>query len=342
MSRPPVARAGALLLAVAIMSQSAACKSESRRKPSASSSQTSEGLSLRSEPILPLRPPEPQSAELVALGRDLFQDKRLSADQSVACTSCHDLAAGGDDGLKRSKGVGGKEGKVNALTVLNAALQTTMFWDGRAASLEDQIGFPLNDPLEMAMSWTDALAALRADARYPARFAASFSDGITEGNVRKAIAAFERTLVTPSRFDRWLSGDNAAITEEERSGYELFKSVGCTACHQGVNVGGNMFQRFGVMGDYFQDRGNVTEPDYGRYNVTKLETDKFVFRVPSLRNVAQTAPYFHDGSAPTLPDAVRTMARYQLGRTMAEPQVESIVKFLTSLNGELPKSGEGG
>jgi cytochrome c peroxidase len=326
-----VALAGAMLLVGAT-----SCKEEGRRS-SASSSDASDSLMLRSEPILPLPTPAKQPAELVSLGRDLFNDKRLSADGSVSCASCHDLAAGGDDGRRRSKGVGQKEGKVNALGVLNASFQTTFFWDGRAATLEEQIGFPLNDPLEMAMSWDDALAAIRADARYPARFAASFPDGVTEVNVRKAIAAFERTFITPSRFDRWLSGDSGAITEDERSGYELFKSVGCTACHQGVNVGGNMFQRFGVMGDYFEDRGNVTEPDYGRYNVTKNETDRFVFRVPSLRNVALTAPYFHDGSAPTLPDAVRTMARYQLGRQMAEPQVESIVKFLTSLNGELPE-----
>jgi cytochrome c peroxidase len=300
---------------------------------------------LRSEPILPLPAAPKQSPELVSLGRDLFNDKRLSADGSVSCASCHHLEEGGDDGLRRSKGVGQKEGKVNALGVLNVSFQTSFFWDGRASTLEEQVGFPLNDPLEMAMPWSDALAAIRADARYPARFAANFPDGVTEANVRKAIAAFERSFITPSRFDRWLSGDSAAITEDERAGYELFKSVGCTACHQGVNVGGNMFQRFGVMGDYFEDRGNVTEPDYGRYNVTKNETDKFVFRVPSLRNVALTAPYFHDGSAPTLPDAVRTMARYQLGRQMAEPQVESIVKFLTSLNGELPeelKSDGGG
>jgi cytochrome c peroxidase len=161
--------------------------------------------------------------------------------------------------------------------------------------------------------------------------------GITERNVRTSIATFERTLLTPgARFDRWLQGDKGALSEEEAAGYALFKSVGCIACHQGQNVGGNMFQKFGVLGDYFEDRGHVTRDDYGRFNVTGLESDRFVFRVPSLRNVELTAPYFHDGSATTLEQAVRTMARYQLGRPLADGDVQRLVAFLKTLTAPLP------
>jgi cytochrome c peroxidase len=218
--------------------------------------------------------------------------------------------------------------------VYNASLNFVQFWDGRAASLEDQMGGPLTNPIEMAMSWPQVLAVLKRNPTYAADFAAAFPDGITEQNVRVAIADFERTLLTTgSRFDRFLSGDQGALDGQARAGYETFKSVGCVACHQGSNVGGNMFQRFGVLGDYFKDRGNVTEADYGRYNVTKNESDRFVFRVPSLRNVEHTAPYFHDGSAATLDDAIQVMARYQLGRKLGGEQVASIIAFLKSLSG---------
>jgi cytochrome c peroxidase len=182
------------------------------------------------------------------------------------------------------------------------------------------------------------LAKLRADESYSRAFAGLFADGVTEANVRTAIAAFERTLTTPgSRFDRWLAGERSLLTEAEASGYERFKTAGCIACHQGRNVGGNMFQRFGVMGDYFADRGNVTKADYGRYNVTKQEQDRHVFRVPSLRNVELTAPYFHDGSAETLEQAVRVMAKYQLGRVLPEQDLASIVLFLKTLTGQKPE-----
>ena len=168
---------------------------------------------------------------------------------------------------------------------------------------------------------------------YATTFSALFEDGISAENVRKSIAAFERTLLTPgSPFDRWLAGNTGAITATQKAGYELFKSVGCVACHQGANAGGNMFQRFGVFGDYFKDRGNITQADYGRFNVTGNESDRFVFRVPSLRMVAHTAPYFHDGSAKTLTQAVQVMAKYQLGRNLTGEQVSSIVAFLECLS----------
>jgi cytochrome c peroxidase len=280
--------------------------------------------------------------KIVALGRRLFHERRFSADKSVSCASCHDLAKGGVDGRERSAGVGGKLGVVNAPSVYNAALNFVQFWDGRAATLEEQIGFPITNPVEMGASWPTVLAFLRSDPAYSAAFAAAFPDGVTEANARRAIADFERTLLTRgSPFDRFLGGDERALAPDARAGYETFKSVGCIACHQGRNVGGNMFQRFGVLGDYFKDRGHVTEADYGRYNVTHNEADRFVFRVPSLRNVERTAPYFHDGSAATLNQAVQVMAKYQLGRKLADDQASSIIAFLKSLSGELAPPGEG-
>ncbi|MBZ0119616.1 MAG: c-type cytochrome, partial [Sandaracinaceae bacterium] len=174
---------------------------------------------------------------------------------------------------------------------------------------------------------------------YARRFAALFRDGVTKANVTRAIATFERTLVAvDSPFDRWLRGDQSALDADEVAGYELFKSVGCIACHQGRNVGGNMYQRFGVLGDYFRDRGQLTDEDRGRFNVTQDESDRFVFRVPSLRMVEHTAPYFHDGSAATLQDAVRVMVRYQLGRRLADEEIARIVRFLRTLDGPMPRA----
>jgi cytochrome c peroxidase len=293
------------------------------------------------EPLEPLPALPSLDPRVVALGRRLFHDRRLSADGSVACATCHDLAKGGGDGRARSAGVGGKLGVVNAPSVYNAALNFVQFWDGRAATLEEQIGFPVTNPVEMGTSFQRVVLFLQADPGYSSAFAAAFPTGVTEPNLRRAIADFERTLLTRgSPFDRFLAGDEHALAPDARAGYETFKSVGCVACHQGRNVGGNMFQRFGVLGDYFKDRGNVTEADYGRFNVTHNEADRFVFRVPSLRNVERTAPYFHDGSAATLTQAVQVMARYQLGRKLADEQVASIIAFLKSLSGELAAPGE--
>jgi cytochrome c peroxidase len=334
----PGAPAGRVLLGAIVAASVGAC--EGSPAPAGDVSPppvtSAAAVAIRSEPLRPIPQADPMGPRS-ELGRKLFFDRRLSRDGTVGCGSCHDLfAAGGADELALSVGVGGKKGLVNSLTVLNALFNDAFFWDGRATSLEHQVGFPLTDPNEMGSTWVDALATIRADPDYVAAFAALYGDGITEENVRKAIASYERTLATPSRFDAWLEGDGAAITAEERRGYEIFKSIGCVACHQGRNVGGNMFQRFGVMGDYFADRGKVAPSDYGRYNVTKKDDDKFVFRVPSLRNVAKTAPYFHDGSAPTLPDAIRTMARYQLGRPLPDGDVALIAGFLATLTGTVP------
>lgn len=271
----------------------------------------------------------------VALGNLLFHDKRLSHDDSVACASCHVLAKGGVDGSVRSVGIGGRVAAVNTPTVLNSSFNFKQFWDGRADTLEQQIDGPVQHPDELGSDWLEIIAKLRREADYSKQFEALYPDGIQAANIKDAIATFERSLITPnSRFDRFLRGDAQALAAEESEGFRLFKSYGCVACHQGANVGGNMFAKFGVMRDYFKDRGNMTQADLGRFRVTGDPLHKHVFKVPSLRNVAQTAPYFHDGSAATLELAVDIMGRYQLGVTIPPHDVALIVAFLRTLSGE--------
>ena len=296
---------------------------------------TEAGFAQSDEPLKPI-PPAPQlDARKVALGNRLFHDKRLSKDNSLSCAGCHNLSRGGVDGLPSSIGIGGAKGPINAPTVFNSSLNFRQFWDGRAASLEEQAAGPVHNPKEMGSNWAEVLAKLGQDTALVDQFKAIYRDGLQSANIQDAIAVFERSLTTPNaRIDKYLRGDKLALSSDEQRGYQLFKAYGCVACHQGVNVGGNMFQTFGVMGDYFDKRGNPTPADLGRYNVTKNEGDKHVFKVPSLRNVALTAPYFHDGSAKTLNDAVDVMFKFQLGRPGSAQDKELIVKFLYTLTGE--------
>ncbi|MDR1350588.1 MAG: cytochrome-c peroxidase [Zoogloeaceae bacterium] len=285
------------------------------------------------EPLSPIRERTTLNAQKVALGKLLFHDARLSRDGSVSCATCHDLATGGVDRRARSLGVDGQEGNINAPTVYNAVFNFRQFWDGRADSLEEQAAGPLLNPVEMANTWDKVLATLRADARMVSSFRAVYQSEPTAAMVQDAIAEFERSLVTPSRMDRWLLGDMSALTDEELEGYRLFRRHGCVACHQGENVGGNLFQRFGVMQDYFANK-EATAADLGRFNVTGREEDKHVFKVPSLRNVALTPPYFHDASSNSLEDAVARMGRFQLGVDLSGEDISSIVLFLHTLTGE--------
>jgi cytochrome c peroxidase len=217
----------------------------------------------------------------------------------------------------------------------NLRYLSRLAWAGRFDSLESHNDALMTNPNVMASSWSGSAERLAQKDGYRARFAAVFADGLTGGNVRAAMLEYERSLVTPNApFDRFLRGEVDAVSPEAKRGYALFKSYGCASCHQGKAVGGNMLQRVGVMRDYFADRGAVKAADFGRFNVTKLERDRFVFRVPSLRNVALTAPYFHDGSAPTLESAITVMARYQLGRELDPGDVALLVEFLRSLTGE--------
>ncbi|HRE65055.1 MAG TPA: cytochrome-c peroxidase [Ferruginibacter sp.] len=293
------------------------------------------------EPIQPLKLRQDLNLEKVNLGRSLFNDKRLSRDNSISCASCHDINKGGVDQLPVSKGVGGALGTINTPTVLNSSLNFRQFWDGRAASLEEQIDGPIHLKHEMDSDWPTILTKLQQDQAYADLFKKLYKNGLQSENIKDTISEYERSLITLSRFDRYLLGQKDAIKENEIKGYELFKRYGCVACHQGVNIGGNMYQLFGVMGDYFKDRGNITTADLGHFNVSKDERDRHKFKVPSLRNVALTAPYFHDGSAKTLRDAVRIMAKYQLGRNMPEKDEELIIQFLQSLSGELPVQAKG-
>lgn len=289
-----------------------------------------------SGPIQPIPLKANLDPDRVALGRRLFNEPRLSRDDTVACSNCHLMKKGGADGLPTSPGVEGTIGQLNSPTVFNSAFNFKQFWDGRADTLEDQIDGPLANFREMDIEWADVIRKLEADPSYPTQFNAVYADGINPDNIKDAIATFERSLITPNaRFDQFLRGDAGALTERERKGYELFVDLGCVVCHQGVNVGGTLFQKMGKMRDYFGDR-EITEADLGRFNVTGNERDRFMFKVPGLRNVDLTAPYFHDGSVDTLEEAVVIMARVQLGYDLSQQEVGLLVDFLKTLTGDLP------
>jgi cytochrome c peroxidase len=283
----------------------------------------------------------PQTRKLdriqVELGRKLFFDVRLSHNNSLSCAHCHAIENYGVDGLRVSVGINGAQGKVNAPSVLNCGNNFRQFWDGRAATLEDQVGGPLTNPLEMGSQWPEVIKKLSTDRQLASLSAQAYGRPVDESVIRSAVAQFERSLTTPNApFDRYLRGDQQALTPQALAGWHLFKEIGCVSCHQGMNVGGNMYAKLGVMGDYFKGR-QLQLADYGLYNQTHQEADKFKFKVPSLRNVEKTAPYFHDGSVATLPQAVDVMAHVQLGLNLSKAQRDEIVAFLDALTGELPK-----
>jgi cytochrome c peroxidase len=288
------------------------------------------------EPIQPIVARTDLDPRKIDLGRRLFADPRLSDDDTVSCSTCHNLETGGTDRKARSIGIHGAVGVINAPTVFNSGLNFSQFWDGRAATLEKQIDEPVQLSTEMGSTWPEVIGKLKSSPEYVQDFRQIYGDGIQSEHIKNSIAEFERSLSTPnSRFDRYLRHDANALTSQELEGYKLFKSLGCASCHQGMNAGGNMYQKVGVMASYFTDRGHITRADLGRFNVTGDPRDLYMFKVPSLRNVALTPPYFHDGSAATLPDAVRMMAKYQLGRHLTDQEVELIVGFLRTLTGEL-------
>lgn len=287
--------------------------------------------------------PIPENIELdqqkVNLGRILFHDKRFSTDNTIACSSCHDLKRAGQDSLAVAVGINGSEGSINSPTVFNSGFGFRQFWDGRAASLEEQVESPIHNPVEMGSDWKEVIAKLNQDTQIVAKFKSIWEEGITSQNIQEAIAEFERSLITPnSPFDRYLKGDKTALTEKELKGWNLFRNLGCISCHQGVDIGNNMYANLGVMNDYFSEIGRpITKSDLGRFNVTGNENDKYVFKVPGLRNVALTAPYFHDGSIATLDKVVSTMARYQLGISLDKQQRDYLVAFLNTLTGIFPE-----
>ena len=291
------------------------------------------------EPIDPIQPNTDIDWKKTALGKRLFSDQNLSKDGTVSCESCHNLAEGGDDGRKIAIGIEGNMGAVNTPTIFNVDLNIAQFWDGRAETLEEQIDGPIQNQAEMGSMWPEVISSLENESDYRKEFAEVYpGNGITRETIKNAIAEFMRTLRTPdSRFDQWLMGKESAIDEQEKRGYILFKSYGCASCHQGQNVGGNMFQVFGVLNEYFTRRGNITKSDLGRFNVTGNDEDRHVFKVPSLRMAAHTAPYLHDGTATTLRDAVDAMFEFQLGRKAPDEDKEAIIAFIKTLAG---KTGE--
>ncbi len=276
----------------------------------------------------------PVTEAKVALGRMLYYDARLSKGQDVSCNSCHELGKYGVDNQPVSDGHRGQKGTRNSPTVYNAAGHFVQFWDGRAPTIEEQAKGPILNPVEMAMpDQTRVLALLNSMPGYVQAFRKAFpgeNDPVTYDNLSKAIGAFERKLVTVSRWDKYLGGNQKALSDAEKAGLNKFLDAGCQTCHSGVYLGGSMFQKLGLAKPW----ENTKDP--GRFAVTKQDSDRMVFKVPTLRNIAKTAPYYHDGSVATLEEAVQQMADHQLARQLNREEVDSIVTFLKSLTGELP------
>jgi len=285
------------------------------------------------EPIQPIESPKNINAAQAELGKKLYFDPRLSKSGFISCNSCHNLSMGGTDNLKTSIGHNWQQGPINAPTVLNSSMNIKQFWDGRADDLKAQAGGPIANPGEMAFTHELAIKVIASMPQYVDEFKAVFDkDHITIDEVTQAIAEFEKTLVTPnSRFDKWLKGEKTAINAEEQAGYELFKNSGCVACHNGEAVGGNSFQKMGAVEPY-----KTKNPAEGLKGVSGKDEDRFKFKVPTLRNVELTYPYFHDGEAATLGEAVEIMGQIQLGKKFKPEETAQIVAFLKTLTGDQP------
>lgn len=289
------------------------------------------------EPVRPIHDSIPVDIRKVILGDMLFHDTRLSADNTVSCATCHSLNTAGVDNKQFSVGIKEQVGGVNAPTVFNAHYNFVQFWDGRAATLAAQAGGPPLNPIEMGhKSFDDICKVLSEDKAFEKVFMEVYPEGFTEATITDAIQEFERTLITPnSRFDKYLKGDKNILTAEEINGYDLFKKYNCATCHVGENLGGQSYELMGMRADYFGDRGTeITFEDHGRNKETKTERDMHRFKVPGLRNIELTGPYFHDGTKKTLEEAVIDMAKYEVGVNLTESETADIVKFLKTLTGE--------
>jgi cytochrome c peroxidase len=284
-------------------------------------------------------PENPITPEKITLGQTLYFDNRLSKDGNISCNSCHNLATYGVDNEPTSTGDGGIRGDRNSPTVLNSAFHFAQFWDGRAKDVEEQAGGPIMNPIEMSMPDQEfVIRRLQGIKGYQPMFVAAFPEEqqpINYRNIQQAIAAFERKLITPSRFDEYLMGYESVLTDQEKQGLQTFMDVGCTACHSGTILGGTMYQKFGLMGNYW-DFTHSSKVDNGRFLVTKNESDMMIFKVPSLRNIEKTHPFFHDGSISTLSEAVRIIAKLQLDKDLTDQEVADIVAFLGTLTGTVP------
>jgi cytochrome c peroxidase len=291
-------------------------------------------------PTEALNPANPVTPAKVALGKALYHDNRLSMHNTQSCNTCHNLATFGVDNKATSTGDLGKNGNRNSPSTLNAALHFLQFWDGRMKDVEEQAGGPMMNPVEMNMpTEKEVIARLSKVEAYKTMFATAYpndKEPISFLNVRNAIAAFERTLITPSKFDKYLAGDATALNEQEVKGLSTFMASGCTTCHSGSLAGGTMMQKFPLIGTDYKTLTGSTNDDKGKMEVTKLEADKYLFKVASLRNIAETGPYFHDGSVTELDKAVSIMAKLQLGKDLTPEQTTDITVFLKTLTGELP------
>lgn len=283
-------------------------------------------------------PDNPGTPEKIALGKKLYFDVRLSKDDTQSCNTCHDLNNFGVDNKPTSEGNKGGKGTRNSPTVFNAALHMAQFWDGREPDVEAQAGGPIINPVEMEMANEKVVVSkLSKISEYKEMFAAAFPDDpkITYDNIKKAIGAFERKLLTPNKFDKFITGDDNALTAEEVEGMKVFMDSGCITCHTGSLLGGNMYQKFGLFGDYLVATKSE-KIDNGRFDVTKNEAEKYFFKVPSLRNVTKTAPYFHDGSVADLNEANKIMAKLQLNKDLTDDELNKIAVFLEALTGDIP------
>ncbi len=291
---------------------------------------------LKSESVQTLPLTVNSNPDKVALGDKLFHERLLSGENAQNCASCHDLNKGGTDQAKVSTGIRGQQGPINSPTVYNAMYNISQFWDGRAKDLQEQAAGPVANPIEMGAQWDSVVEKLKQVSEYQEAFNKLYPEqGLTKNTVTDAIAVFEKTLVTPNaRFDQYLRGNNEILTANEKEGYGLFKA-NCTSCHFGPALGGLSYEKIGVKQDYFKQRGgSLTEVDNGRFNVTKQEKDRYFFKVPVLRNIDLTYPYFHDGSIDNLAEAVRIMGKTQLGKNFSDDEIGKMVAFLKTLTGE--------
>lgn len=290
---------------------------------------------IHQEPILPVPATLNADMERAAIGELLFNDTRLSSDGQFSCASCHSLHQGGDDNLQFSLSSTTDQNTINTPTVFNAVFNFRQLWDGSLKNSEMQVEHSITSQHEFNNNWDHLLTTLSGDRQLLALFDDAYADGLNRANMVNAIVEYQKTLITPnSRFDRYLRNEDDALTDKELAGYRLFKESGCVSCHQGINVGGNLFQKFGVFYDYMAQRGDIQTADFGRMNVTNRQVDKHVFKVPGLRNVELTAPYLHDGSAETLEDAIYIMGQTQLGRDLSDQEIGLIKSFLLTLTGE--------
>jgi len=287
---------------------------------------------LLAEPIRPLPVASGADPARARLGRALFHDLRLSRDNNQSCATCHQLANGGADKLVLSRGVGGLAGARNTPTIYNSTFNFRQSWTGRHSTIDGLLDHAMGPAAGSIGNWDLVASRLTGDAAIGERFNAVYGDDVSANLLKDALGTYLKSLTTPSRFDRYLRGDKAALSIDEKAGYARFKSYGCVSCHQGINVGGNMYQKFGVMREVGQGAGIAA--DLGRYALSRRAADRHMFRVPSLRNVALTAPYFHNGSVASLEEAVSAMFKYQLGRDAPKQDQELIVRFLKTLNGE--------